>query len=1141
MPTSLTIPKNPVYPRSMDWTLLRREGIRHIENLGSAIWTDFNLHDPGITLLEILCYALTDLGYRTNLPAKDLFAGSGEKDFYTAKTILPCAPVTAIDLRKLLVDLPGVRNAWVEQNKEPEVRFKLDIRYFETPAKLGEDFSGLLNSWYQSIVEEKIQLNFPDRKLTDPSQLRELLQKLIHCRCNNSKADDAGNGKRDLYRFLGRFDTPEVPLMIAIYLYNLEYRFSAVSHFFEKETAINPDNKDKGVSSDDLSALRKKLLALRSLELESATHRNESRKAKTAEKITELRSSIKTTAKEQFLNWALKHYNADAIESFFFADPILSYLLEHSLTTESYEENSPDKFNLFLPQGIYSVTIELEEAAEINEYEIKQAALNRLHRYRNLGEDFHPDIQVAEKKKISVELLLELLPSADEEAILAEIVEAIRNYLSTPVRFYSLEEMLNKNGVFYLDSESIVGLTEALIPDETLTALKTMEGRPYEGLDSFRTALEELIPDVDVMEELYPIIFVNTRKLYDADPVYMGPILDHGFIDEQELLATQPRQTVYKSDMYKMAAETPGVRQVNSFRIFYSEDKEKDDKKNQWCLPFDCRCLPELNLERSTFTVNKGGGDIEIPTSVIEDYAETHPQPTTKINRESSLDLPTPSGILHQDLTDYTSIQEEFPRTYKIGRTGIASNETALRKAQAKQLKGYLFFYDQLLANYLAQLAQVREAFSLTQGATKPYQPLYEIPGIKDILLDFQEGEDWQSFIADPDNPYERNLAAISTGGPVKSSLRRNKILDHLLARFGEEFTDYVLDLYQIASPATEKTLLKGSLKDWATDKKRYLDYIPVLGWGRSLGFNYRNPDQCPLWCSDPFSTITKEAFREHIHLVEGIKRRVCAKLGIDDWTRHTITCEPAFSIEVGPVRDPGSAKSGKSKYGFYVKADENTQARLLVSTARFSTIEAAEQASADFLNAATDKNNYGIFDDSVIGFWIGIAENDRTQENAVMLEPRPRPEGISQRLENLRNLASANCQDDSFHILEHILLRPRDETYTKTLRPLVSCPDCLELLDPYSFWVSIVVPDWVDRFREPVQFQLFKQTVRREAPAHLAIRFCILDREKMLAFEQAYYSWLKALCDPKQTNLSEAADDLTGLMLGWNETNTDY
>ena len=41
---------------------------------------------------------------------------------------------------------------------------------------------------------------------------------------------------------------------------------------------------------------------------------------------------------------------------------------------------------------------------------------------------------------------------------------------------------------------------------------------------------------------------------------------------------------------------------------------------------------------------------------------------------------------------------------------------SAQRKAQAKQLRAYLVFYEQLLINYVNQLAHVKDLFSLSQN-----------------------------------------------------------------------------------------------------------------------------------------------------------------------------------------------------------------------------------------------------------------------------------------------------------------------------------------------------------------------------------------------------------------------------------------
>jgi len=122
MSDSASILKNPVYANAANYEWLRAQGLKYIEQLSSAYWTDYNIHDPGITLLEALCYAITDLGYRTSLDIKDLLASYGgstgaiegnKQAFYSPATILTINPWTSNDFRKLLIDLLGVKNAWL--------------------------------------------------------------------------------------------------------------------------------------------------------------------------------------------------------------------------------------------------------------------------------------------------------------------------------------------------------------------------------------------------------------------------------------------------------------------------------------------------------------------------------------------------------------------------------------------------------------------------------------------------------------------------------------------------------------------------------------------------------------------------------------------------------------------------------------------------------------------------------------------------------------------------------------------------------------------------------------------------------------------------------------------------------------------
>src|SRR5688572_13522324 len=118
MDTALTIPKDRKLTPDQDFQWLRSEGLKYIEGLASENWTDYNVHDPGITILEVLCYAITELGYRADFPIKDLLTEpngkiGNEQTFYTARNILTCNPLSINDYRKLLVDIAGVHNAWL--------------------------------------------------------------------------------------------------------------------------------------------------------------------------------------------------------------------------------------------------------------------------------------------------------------------------------------------------------------------------------------------------------------------------------------------------------------------------------------------------------------------------------------------------------------------------------------------------------------------------------------------------------------------------------------------------------------------------------------------------------------------------------------------------------------------------------------------------------------------------------------------------------------------------------------------------------------------------------------------------------------------------------------------------------------------
>ena len=124
MLTELTIQKKGKKELPLDHQQLYALGLKHVQRLSNRLWTDYNVHDPGITILELLCYALTDLGYRAAYPVNDLLATEKENaanmagQFFTARQIFPNRALTRNDYRKLLIDLDGVKNSWIDPHRQ---------------------------------------------------------------------------------------------------------------------------------------------------------------------------------------------------------------------------------------------------------------------------------------------------------------------------------------------------------------------------------------------------------------------------------------------------------------------------------------------------------------------------------------------------------------------------------------------------------------------------------------------------------------------------------------------------------------------------------------------------------------------------------------------------------------------------------------------------------------------------------------------------------------------------------------------------------------------------------------------------------------------------------------------------------------
>ena len=285
---------------------------------------------------------------------------------------------------------------------------------------------------------------------------------------------------------------------------------------------------------------------------------------------------------------------------------------------------------------------------------------------------------------------------------------------------------------------------------------------------------------------------------------YGGPRLEHGRFPEDAIEAVPTWEEV-EARAQRAIFQLPSIAKVGALK-FVVDGPGDAVCPFRWFVPERDFNLPDepagsCNLILSIIS----GSPIRIDNIRGNQHIQFRLRPANKkTSAKLSMPLSAPREKLpplpekYSDLAKYDSIQDDFPRIFRLFPGGQSDAPTVERRAQIKQLKGYLLGFEQLLADYLSQLANVKNLLSnATQTATCFWQPLYGVPGATPLLAGFNEAnvklspEEEQRRIkqyeANPENSYQRGLATMSRDEDVFLR-RRNEILDHLLARFGESY-----------------------------------------------------------------------------------------------------------------------------------------------------------------------------------------------------------------------------------------------------------------------------------------------------------------------------------------------------------------
>jgi len=699
-------------------------------------------------------------------------------------------------------------------------------------------------------------------------------------------------------------------------------------------------------------------------------------------------------------------------------------------------------------------------------------------------------------------------------------------------------------------------------------------------------------------------------KGYDYCMIFDGPKPEYGFILPDFL---PPLTTaIYISEIRELLLKIPGVQAIHFLEI---QLNSKSSNRDEIAVPPDTIIVlnPALKTTSDIFSIAKSypiqfyKGDFQVMTNldrVIQMYQAIAMKERQLFQMKVNLDDIVPlSRKRLEDIGVYYSFQRYLPHVYGLGEFGVPQNADSLRKAQAKQLKGYLLIFEQFLSSYLAQLTHVRDLFSI--GITEAEERIKEAEQEDETIAKKQEESPQQSyFVQFPNDVPDLDPLIRVSGEGDKLDLaqakltelvrkfdqvqnRKNRFLDHLLARFGESFqSDFLQKIHEL-----EET--EGITETLIAAKTSFLqDYIKLSKY-RGRGFNYR-----------------KESW-EASDNVSGFKKRICALMNIEKAQDRSLLPHQYWNLGELEV------KRGN-------KAGEKIALPFL-----------------QMLSHGIDEGNYQINkiekDLHQLFFCVPASED----KERLVFESKEESACQNLKVKLIDQLKTINKEGKGFFLLEHVLLRPlkpkgwklrfhiqADDEEEKldiafesfrydTLDSMKSISDSLLLIasnpsnfdclladkkwfivikdngkpilvtkanfkteaaakmetkkivalikqkkdgnemenwetfnnwidfkpepgqgfqlssDFYSYRISIIIPNWIKSFQQQDIRSFFEGLVGEQLPAHILVDFHWMNVHQLTEFETTYKDWLavKSGSTPDKRELDDLSIKLSGIL----------
>jgi hypothetical protein len=554
------------------------------------------------------------------------------------------------------------------------------------------------------------------------------------------------------------------------------------------------------------------------------------------------------------------------------------------------------------------------------------------------------------------------------------------------------------------------------------------------------------------------------------DAIFNGPLLRNGFIADDQL---QPKAAAIPvNEVVRAIAQTAGVLSAKDVSVVVGGQTYGGNS----VIPVPVTAYLKLDTRSDA---RDGGFSIRLFRNGVEcrpdpqrtqreldklwtDYRRTYP-----LSGQYQELLGAPKGV-PKDLRQYASIQNQFPNVYGINSYGLPAQAPAIRRGQAKQFKGYLLVFDQLMADYFEQLAHVKDLFSIRRSVHQTYWCQSLAPYVPDV-----------DPLLQPD--YWNGLNTLVTSEDPFLS-RRNRFLDFLLALYAEQLSAPITATCQGENdPAIQKRLIRAKLA--------LLRLLVPSTRNRGRGFDYLTAPSASNIAGMEIKC------RIELDLNVGAQRPMVDVLG----EFGLQIAQSGTSASMGRLLDRQADEIDES----FVPVASLEEQPPAPGQLQLAPLVRDQSVTEDFLYSAADMNN----------FYVGQLPG----EDAVALVVRagsPRSWRLVGKYPNrqsaaagavaLRSLAVGVTKHmPQLYIVEHILLR---------LRPLQDDTGTANNGFVYSFTITAVLAlSWKDRQNLTYQ-DAVRQIIRENTPAHIVVNFRFLGPWAMGLFELLYWAWRQAM-----------------------------